>query len=154
MPNHAIAKTILCIHEDESVLTYQRELLEKRGYVVLTAASCWQAAKVPAVRGVAAAIAGFNMPEMDNHEVATEIRRLAPQILLIIVSSDKKMPEHVLRVVDAFVSEDEAHSTLSTVITRVCNGHFACLPEKARSPVVALKDFRETSRPSGERPPR
>jgi CheY-like chemotaxis protein len=150
MSNHSIAKSILCIHDNESILTYQRGLLEKRGYVVLTAASCRQATRVPAVRSVAAAIVGSNRPQMDRQPIAMEIGRLAPQILLIIVSSDKEMPEHVLRVVDAFTSEDEARGHFSTVITRVCDGHFTGFPEETKTLHLQLQDWRETSPPSGE----
>ena len=39
MSDYPGRKTILCIDDDSSMLGYQRALLEKRGFAVLTAAS-------------------------------------------------------------------------------------------------------------------
>jgi CheY-like chemotaxis protein len=38
------------------------------------------------------------MPEMNGHEVATEIKRLKPQIPIVMVSSDDAIPEPALNV--------------------------------------------------------
>jgi CheY-like chemotaxis protein len=60
------------------------------------------------------------MPEMNGHEVAIEIKRLKPRIPIIMVSSDDAIPEPALRVMDAFVSKNEAPHRLLPVITRIC----------------------------------
>jgi CheY-like chemotaxis protein len=39
MSDYPKRKTILCIDDDDGVLGYQRALLERRGYTVLTATS-------------------------------------------------------------------------------------------------------------------
>ena len=50
-------KTILCIDDDEGMLDYQRALLERRGYAVLTAVSARQGLLIAAAaRGIAAVI--------------------------------------------------------------------------------------------------
>jgi len=33
------------------------------------------------------------MPEMNGHEVATEIKRLTPQVPIVMVSGDDEIPE-------------------------------------------------------------
>ena len=120
MSNYPGRKTILCIDDDDSMLGYQRALLERRGFEVLTADSARQGLQIALASAVAAVIVDYHMPEMDGHEVATELKRLRPQLPIVMVSSDDKVPEHALSVVDAFVPKDEAPSRLLPVITRIC----------------------------------
>jgi CheY-like chemotaxis protein len=113
-------ETILCIDDDDGMLRYQRALLERRGYKVLTAASALEGLQIAAVCAVAAVIVDYHMPEMNGHEVATEIKRLRPQVPIIMLSSDDEIPEPALSMVDAFVSKNEGLSRLLPVITRIC----------------------------------
>jgi len=82
-----------------------------------------------AASAVAAVIVDYHMPEMNGHEVATEIKRLRPQIPIVMVSSDEEIPEHVFRVVDAFVSKDQASSRLLPVITQICGENASGIQE-------------------------
>lgn len=123
MSDYSVRKTILCIDDDDSMLGYQRELLERRGFAVLTAASGREGVQIAAACAVAAVIVDYHMPEMNGHEVAVEIRRLRPQLPIVMVSSDDAIPEHALSVVDAFVSKDEASRRLLPVLTQICGGN-------------------------------
>lgn len=120
MFNHPGHKTILCIDDDYSMLNYQRALLERRGFTVLTAASARQGLQIAVACAVAAVIVDYHMPDMNGHELATEIKRLRPHIPIVMVSSDDGIAEHALKVVDAFVSKNETPSRLLPVITRIC----------------------------------
>jgi len=111
------------------MLGYQKALLERRGYAVLTAASARRGLQIAAVCAVAAVIVDYHMPEMNGHEVATEIKRLKPEIPIVMVSSEDEIPEHALKVVDAFVSKNEAPSRLLPVITRMCGESHSGFPE-------------------------
>ena len=113
-------RTILCIDDDDSMLRYQKALFERHGYKVLTAASARQGLRIAAVCTVAAVVVDYHMPEMNGLEVATEMKRLKPQIPIVMVSSDDAIPELALNVVDAFVSKNEAPRRLLPVITRIC----------------------------------
>jgi CheY-like chemotaxis protein len=120
MFNYSGPKTILCIDDDDGMLCYQKALLERGGYRVLIAASARQGLRTAAICEVAAVVVDYHMPEMNGHEVAIEIKRLKPQIPIVMVSSDDAIPEPVLNVVDAFVSKNEAARCLLPVITRIC----------------------------------
>jgi CheY-like chemotaxis protein len=120
MSNLPGRKTILCIDDDSSMLGYQRALLERRGFAVLTAASAIQGLQIAIASAVAAVIVDYHMPDMNGHELATEIKRLRPHVPIVMVSSDEGIAEQVLNVVDAFVSKNEAPSRLLPVITRIC----------------------------------
>jgi CheY-like chemotaxis protein len=121
MSSYTNRKTILCIDDDHGVLNYHRALLERRGYEVLTAASARQGLQIAAACAVTAVVLDYHMPEMYGHEVAAEIKRLRPQVPIVMVSSDDAIPEHALNVVDAFVSKDDASSLLLPVIARFCD---------------------------------
>ena len=110
----------VCIDDDDGMLRYQKALFERRGYKALTAASARLGLRIAAVCTVAAVVVDCHMPEMNGHEVATEIKRLKPQIPIVMVSSDDAIPEPALNVVDAFVSKNEASRRLSPMITRIC----------------------------------
>ena len=120
MFNHPGHRTILCIDDDDGMLRYQKALFERRGYKVFTAASARQGLRIAAVCEVAAVIVDYHMPEMNGLEFATEIKRLKPQMPIVMVSSDDAIPEPASNVVDAFVSKNEAPRRLLPVITRIC----------------------------------
>ena len=65
-------------------------------------------------------VVDYHMPEMNGHEVATKIKRVRPQVPIVMVSSDDAVPEQALDAVDAFVSKDEVARCLLSVLNRVC----------------------------------
>jgi len=134
MPNYPTPKIILCIDDDDGILEYQRALLERRGFAVLTVASARQGLQIAAACGVAVVIVDYHMPEMNGHEVAAEIKRLRPQIPIVMVSSDDAIPEHVMKVVDAFVLKHEAPSRLVPLVSRFCGESPSGSLESARIP--------------------
>jgi len=87
---------------------------------VLTAASARQGLRIAAICAVTTVVVDYHMPEMNGHAVAVEIKRLKPQIPIVMVSSDDAIPEPAMNVVDAFVSKNEASHRLLPVITRIC----------------------------------
>src|SRR5258708_14046813 len=109
-------KTILCIDDDDGMLGYQKALLERRGYKVLTAASARQGLQIAAACAIAAVIVDYHMPEMNGHELATEIKRLTPQVPIIMLSSDEEIPADALRWGDAFFSKNDAPARLLPLI--------------------------------------
>ncbi len=127
-------KTILCIDDDNSVLEYHKALLERRGYDVLTAASPLEGLQMAAACGIAAVIVDYHMPEMNGHEVAIEIKRVTPQVPIIMVSSDDEISEDALNVVDAFVSKDEAPRRLLPVLLGICGESASGFPDSTRVP--------------------
>jgi len=58
-PEH---KTILCIEDDGGMLGYQKALLERRGYKVLTADTARQGLQIAAVCALAAVILDYTCP--------------------------------------------------------------------------------------------
>ena len=119
---------ILCIDDDSDALSYHKALLERRGYDVLIAASAREGLRLAAVCPIAAVVVDYHMPEMNGHEVATEIKRIRPRVPIVMVSSDNAIPELVLDAVDAFVPKDEAHILLLPLIDQICDESRSRLP--------------------------
>jgi CheY-like chemotaxis protein len=122
-------KTTLCIDDDDSMLGYQRALLERRGFAVLTAASGMQGVKTALACEMSAVIVDYHMPDMNGHEVATEIKRLRPQVPIVMVSSNEEIAEWALQIVDAFVSKNDARDRLVPVIAHIFGDDASGAPE-------------------------
>ena len=118
--NYPGQRAILCIDDDDGMLCYQKALFERRGYKVLTAATARQGLRIAAVCEVTAVVVDYHMPEMNGLEFAIEVKRLKPQMPIVMFSSGDAIPESALNVVDAFVSKNEAPRCLLPVITRIC----------------------------------
>ncbi len=129
MSNYSNCKTILCIDDDHGVLGFHRALLERRGYLVLTAASARKGVQLAADFALSAVILDYHMPEMDGLEVAAEIRRIRPRVPIIMVSSDAEISEQALQAVDAFIPKDEAPRLLLPMINRICGEGPTGFPE-------------------------
>ena len=141
MFNYPGGKTILCIDDDHGMLGYQRALLERRGYNVLTANSARQGLQIAAACVIAAVIVDYHMAEMNGHEIATEIKRLTPQVPIVMLSSDEEIPERALNVVDAFVSKNDAPSRLLPMIIRMCGEN----PPGSKEPEPTPENIQESS---------
>ena len=125
--------TILCIDDDDGALSYHRALLERCGYEVLTAASARQGLQLAEVCPVAAVVVDYQMPEMYGNEVASRIKRMRPQVPVVMVSSDDQIPEQALSVVDAFVPKDKAASDLLPILAKICGGSSLRVPREPQT---------------------
>ncbi len=97
-------KVLLCIDDDRSILRYQRAALEPRGYVVVSASSAREGLRLALSDSFDGIIVDYQMPELNGHEVAAEIRRFQPQTPIIMFSA-ADVPEAVHQVINAFVSK-------------------------------------------------
>jgi len=113
-------KLVLCIDNDEAILQYERSLLERSGYAVLTAASGELALRLATTCPVDAVLLDYEMPAMNGFEIALEIRRVKPELVIILLSGSD-VPENALAVVDAFVLKLEASRALRPLIADLCS---------------------------------
>lgn len=109
-------KVILCIDDDQSVLECESEFLTTFGYTVLTAPSGDEGLKLAAKNCVDVVIVDYCMPQMNGQEVAIEMRRLRPQVTIIMLSGSVAVPQEAMNTVDAFVRKDRLASQLLPAI--------------------------------------
>jgi CheY-like chemotaxis protein len=113
-------RTILCIDDDDAILRYEKALLERSGYAVLTAASARQGLRLVTMCKCDAVLLDYEMPEMNGHEVAFEIKRVRPELMVILLSGTE-VPMQALALVDAFVPKLEASQQLLPMIAELCS---------------------------------
>jgi CheY-like chemotaxis protein len=113
-------KTILCIDDDDAILRYEKVLLEKSGYAVLTAASPQQGIRLVTMCECDAVLLDYEMPGMNGHQIAAEIKRIRPDLSIILLSGSE-VPIYALALVDAFVPKLEASRELLPMIAELCS---------------------------------
>ena len=112
-------RIILCIDNDEAMLRYEKALLKRPVYAVLTAASAQQGLRLVTMCKCDAVLLDYNLPVIDGYEVACEIKRVLPDLILIMVSGSE-VPTHALALADAFVPKLEASRQLLPMIAELC----------------------------------
>jgi CheY-like chemotaxis protein len=112
-------QTILCIDNDEVMLRYEKTLLERSGYAVLSAVSAEQGLRLATICKCDAVLLDYDMPVMNGCEVASEIKRLRPELIVIMVSGNE-LPISALPMVDGFIPKLEAIRELLPMITELC----------------------------------
>lgn len=110
---------LLCIDDDEEVLECEKSFLESFGYTVLTAASGSQGLELASLHLVDVVIVDYLMPEMNGQEVAMKMRRLIPEVPIIMLSATIDVPEQILILVDGFITKDSLASQLLPMIAQL-----------------------------------
>ena len=113
-------KMLLCIDDSQAILDYEKRMFEQSGYVVVTEASARRGLRLAASFSFDVVLLDYNMPEMNGHELAYEIRRLRPETPVVMVSGSE-IPEETRRLVDAVVPKDEANRELLRTVARLCD---------------------------------
>jgi CheY-like chemotaxis protein len=75
-------------------------LLEREGYKVLTAENGTDGLKLFMANPVEAVVLDYAMPGMNGGEVAAEMKRLKPQVKILLLSAYVDLPEDATRWVD------------------------------------------------------
>jgi CheY-like chemotaxis protein len=144
-------RTILCIDADETILRYEKALLERSGYMVLAAASAHQGLRLLTMCKCDAVLLDYDMPVTDGYEVAFEIRRVVPEVTVIMMSGTA-VPLKALALVDGFIPKLEASRQLVPMIAELCaQAHTTRLMQSARIgnsfPRPSVRSFFEYSPP-------
>ncbi len=80
---------LLCVDDDPKILHLYQLLLGRLGYEVVVAVNGRQALKLLEGNQIDAVISDFQMPGMNGGELAAEIKRLKPQLPVILVSGSE-----------------------------------------------------------------
>jgi CheY-like chemotaxis protein len=100
-----IAKTVLFVDDEPSILSMRRAVFEALGYSVFTAISGEEALKALELQEVHAVVLDYLMPGMDGEETARRIRKLRSDIPIILSSGCLTVPERVFEVVTVAVEK-------------------------------------------------
>ncbi len=112
-------KMLLCIDDSQAVLDYERRVLERSGYIVVTEVSARRGLRLATIFSFDAILLDYQMPEMNGHQLASEIRRLRPDTPVVMFSGSD-IPEETRQLVDAVVPKTESPSELLPTVSRLC----------------------------------
>ncbi len=108
----AANSTLLCIHRNPAQLT----LLQENGYELVTASSGSEGLQLLMTRPVDAIVLEYHLGLVDGAGVADEIKKVKPQIPIVMLADDLDLPDGALKSVDALVTKsDGAHFLWATV---------------------------------------
>jgi DNA-binding response OmpR family regulator len=98
--------TVLCIHRDPGELA----LLREKGYGLVTATNGSEGLRLLMSAPVDAVVLEYYLGLMDGAVVAGEIRRVRPQLPIVMVADPEVLPREALKSVDTLVDKaDGAH---------------------------------------------
>jgi len=116
-------RTILCIDDYETGLVVRKAFLEAKGYRVLAASSGRQGLELLASNPVDGVVVDYKMPEMDGEAVSAEIRRIKPEVPILLFSGyAAEIPPRLLRLVDGYFPKGESLPEFLVELERVLSG--------------------------------
>ena len=90
-------KTILCVDDNDQLLSIRKVILETRGYRVIACANGREALEAFRRGGVDLVLADLLMPEMDGSELIEQIKNISPETPAILFSGRVKLYERDTR---------------------------------------------------------
>jgi DNA-binding response OmpR family regulator len=95
-------KNILCVDDNEQLLSIRKVILETRGYRVLTANSAREALEIFKAGTIDLVLTDLVMPEVDGTELIDKIKAISPQTPAILFSGKIRIYERDTRA-DVFL---------------------------------------------------
>ena len=97
--------TILCVDDEVNGLVGREALLRLQGYDVVVTTSGRQSLNLLEEVDVDAVILDYRMPEMMGDVVAARMKRLKPEVPIMMLSAQDGLPPAALRGTDTFLSK-------------------------------------------------
>lgn len=95
-------KTILCVDDNDQILSVRKFLLETRGYRVIAVKGAEEALDCFRQGGIDLVLGDLVMPAMDGNEMVRRMKDIAPDVPMILISGSVKEFAHGNRA-DAFL---------------------------------------------------
>lgn len=125
-------KQILCIDDDPSILQMYRFLLECSGFTTHTAANGRDGITILQSHPIDSVILDYVMNEIDGHSLSAEIRKIRPEIPLIMVSAHPNARESSSYSADVFIRKGDDPEVLLDVLKSVLEGRYLKLRKLSR----------------------
>jgi CheY-like chemotaxis protein len=106
-----LSRRLLCVDDDRDFRQFYKNLLGSHGFEVTVAASGTQALKLFLSKKVDAVVTDLEMPGMTGVELASRLKKLRPELPVLLVSGTKSLPEKP-ESVDAALTKGTATVTL------------------------------------------
>lgn len=110
---------VLCVDDNQVALSGWSLYLQQHGYAVISAAAAEEGLQLFATQPVSAVILDYSMPELDGTAVSTLMKRMKPQVPIILFTGVSELPTEVLATVDGFMVKGKPPSEMLQVIDRL-----------------------------------
>ncbi|HET7441055.1 MAG TPA: response regulator [Terriglobales bacterium] len=100
-------KTLLCIDDHETAVAGWCLFLQSAGYSVETAFSAQEGLQLFATQAIDLVLLDYAMPDGDGGEVAATMKRMKPDVRVLMFSGVRAVPESARAHVDAFLEKGQ-----------------------------------------------
>jgi len=104
---HPAKRTILCIDDNWIGLIGRKRFLEQKGYRVLEATSGDEGLEIFQSRAIDAVVLDYQLPGMHADTLAATMKRMKPQIPILLLSAYGPLPEGKLVSIDVFLTKSQ-----------------------------------------------
>jgi|SRR5215467_6369162 len=112
-------KTILCIDDYPNSAAGWCLYLQNAGFSVETAYSAQEGLQLFATTPVDLVLLDYSMPEIDGGEVAAIMKRMKPEVRILMLSGVSDVPEQNRVHVDAFIQKGHEPAVILRKITEL-----------------------------------
>ena len=109
--------TVLCVEDEDEQLGLRKMIFESAGFKFLGARSGPQALELFRVNEISAVVLDYWMSGMNGVDLATEMKRLRPNVPVVMLSGFPSLPGEGVGVVDAWLQK--AHIEPESLIEQV-----------------------------------
>ena len=111
--------TILCIDDNQVAVSGWSLYLQQHGYTVVSAFASEEGLQLFATQPVSAVILDYNLPELDGTAVSALMKRMKPEVPIILFTGVSELPTEVLATVDGFMVKGKPPSEMLQIIDRL-----------------------------------
>ncbi len=127
-------RLILSVDDEPGILLTRQQILESRGYKVLSACDGEQALQLFALYPVDLVVLDYLMPGINGGTVAREMKRHKPNVPVVIVTASA-VPEEIMICADCFVRKGDGPAQLLERITEFLSSSSISVTPSKQSPV-------------------
>jgi len=113
--------TILCIDDYETSLGGWCLYLQSVGYSVITAQTAQEGLQLFAVSPVDLVLLDYDLPDSNGHEAAATMKRIKPDVQILMFSGVPNVPESARQHVDAFLQKGQSPAVILDKIRELLN---------------------------------
>jgi CheY-like chemotaxis protein len=110
---------VLCVDDNQVAVSGWSLYLQQHGYPVVSASAAEEGLQLFATQPVSAVILDYAMPDLDGTAVATLMKRMKPQVPIILFTGVSEFPADVLATVDGFMVKGKPPSEMLQILDRL-----------------------------------
>lgn len=136
MPSPSRPITVLCVDDQASALFIRKTLLERSGYVVVSASNAAEALKIFASREIDLVVSDHLLPGVPGTEMARQMKLAKPGVPILLLSGLAEPPagtEHT----DKFLEKTEGPEALLQTVAELLRYRRFCISEGGYSARIA-----------------